>query len=172
MPSVLFVCAANQCRSPMAAALFRDLLDSHGASGDWQVSSAGTWAEAELPASTGARAAMAERGLSLDAHRSQPVTGDLLTQQDLILVMGAGQAEAICAEFPAVASRVHLLSALAGPAYDISDPIGGTNAAYRVLAEELHGILERGYAKLVSLLPAAPRARREADCERPEADGA
>jgi protein-tyrosine-phosphatase len=147
----------------MAAALFRDLLEKHGASADWQVGSAGTWAEEGLPASTGARAAMIERDLSLEAHRSQPVTGELLAQQDLILVMGAGQAEAIRAEFPGVASRVHRLSALAGPAYDISDPIGGTNAAYRVLADELRGILERGYAKLVSLLPAAPGAHREAD---------
>ena len=136
------------------------------------MSSAGTWAEPGLPASSGARAAMIERGLSLEAHRSQPVTGDLLATQDIVLVMGAGQAEAIGAEFPGVASRVHLLSALAGPAYDISDPIGGTNAAYRVLADELRGILERGYAKLVSLLPATPRARREADGERPEPDGA
>jgi protein-tyrosine phosphatase len=156
----------------MAAALFRDLLDKHGGGAEWQVSSAGTWAEPGLPASPGARSAMAERGLSLEAHRSLPVTGELLGQQDLILVMGAGQHEAICAEFPGVASRVRLLSALAGPAYDISDPIGGTNAAYRVLADELRGILERGYAKLVSLLPAAPRARREPDGERLEADGA
>ena len=172
MPSVLFVCAANQCRSPMAAVLFLDMLEKHGGGREWQVSSAGTWAEPGLPASSGARAAMIDRGLSLEAHRSQPVTDDLLSKQDLVLVMGAGQAEAIRAEFPGVASRVHLLSALAGPAYDISDPIGGTNAAYRVLADELRGILERGYAKLVSLLPAASRARGEADGESPEADGA
>ena len=155
----------------MAAALFRDLLERHGGGGEWQVSSAGTWAEPGLPASSGARAAMIDRGLSLEAHRSQPVTGDLLATQDLILVMGAGQAEAISAEFPGVASRVHLLSALAGPAYDISDPVGGTNAAYRVLADELRGILERGYTKLVSLLPSASVARRDKDSEKPEADG-
>ncbi|NIS81734.1 MAG: low molecular weight phosphotyrosine protein phosphatase, partial [Anaerolineales bacterium] len=26
MPSILFICSANQCRSPMAEALFKDLL--------------------------------------------------------------------------------------------------------------------------------------------------
>ena len=160
MPSVLFVCAANQCRSPMAAALFKDVLEKHGASGEWQVASAGTWAEAGLPASSGAGAAMAERGLSLAAHRSQPVTGDLLARQDLILVMGMGQAEAIRAEFPGVASRVHLLSSLAGPAYDIPDPIGGTPAAYRSLAEELRGLLERSYVKLVGLVASGEQDRR------------
>ena len=41
--NVLFVCTGNICRSPMAAAIARDLLDRAGRT-DVQVASAGTFA--------------------------------------------------------------------------------------------------------------------------------
>lgn len=44
MPSVLFVCTANMCRSPMAMVLFRRRLDQAGLASGWRVESAGAWA--------------------------------------------------------------------------------------------------------------------------------
>jgi protein-tyrosine-phosphatase len=74
MTSILFVCSANQCRSPMAEALFKDLVRERGEENEWRVESAGVWAYAGAPATENAQLAMQKRGLDLSQHRSQPAT--------------------------------------------------------------------------------------------------
>src|SRR5438105_3004745 len=105
MPSILFVCTANQIRSPIAAALFKDMLINSGQAEGWRVESAGTWAQDGLPASGAAQRVMRELNIDLSQHRSRCVTRDLLAGFDLILVMEHGHKEALCVEFPAVADR-------------------------------------------------------------------
>jgi protein-tyrosine-phosphatase len=87
MPSVLFVCSANQCRSPMAEVLFEALLEERGDRDDWRVESAGVWAYNGARATTNAQRAMENRGLDLRAHTSQPAERTLLKQFDVIVVM-------------------------------------------------------------------------------------
>lgn len=80
---VLFVCTANQCRSPMAEVLFARL--ARGAAG-LVVGSAGLLPGGQ-PASEGAVEVMAERGLDLSGHRSRTVDADLLDRADLVVAM-------------------------------------------------------------------------------------
>ncbi len=85
----LFVCTANICRSPMAAALFAEHI---GLLADpVEVSSAGISATGEL----GGRGVpdevlevMAPYGIDLRTHRSRVLTQPLLEQADLIIGMG------------------------------------------------------------------------------------
>jgi protein-tyrosine phosphatase len=49
MPSVLFVCRANQFRSPLAAACLQRAIKQVGTGTDWVVESAGTWTKPGLP---------------------------------------------------------------------------------------------------------------------------
>lgn len=152
MPSVLFVCTANICRSPMAAALFKARLkDKPG----WRVESAGTWAPEGEPAAARAQLALRGRGLDLGKHRSRTVTPELLEQFDLILTMERGHKEALVAEFPEIASRVYLLSEMLGSWFDVRDPMGGTQAEFEHTLRELDEILAQGQAKIEQL------ARRE-----------
>ena len=148
MPSVLFVCTANRCRSPMAAALFKELLARNGMLDRIQVESAGTWAEEGLPATSLARQVLAERGLDLSDHRSRCLTGELLHPFDLILVMEEGHREALRVEFPDIAERLYLLANMVDEDYSIPDPIGGTLESYRALAEELADLLERALPRI------------------------
>jgi len=148
MPSVLFVCTANRCRSPMAAALFKALLARNGMLDRIQVESAGTWAEEGLPATSLARQVLAERGLDLSDHRSRCLTGELLHPFDLILVMEEGHREALRVEFPDIAERLYLLANMVDEDYSIPDPIGGTLESYRALAEDLADLLERGLPRI------------------------
>ena len=67
---VLFVCSGNTCRSPLAEALFRRLLDESGRN-DIEVLSAGTGAYEGSPASEGAYLVAIEAGLDLSAHRAR-----------------------------------------------------------------------------------------------------
>jgi protein-tyrosine-phosphatase len=149
MPSILFVCSANQCRSPMAEALFKSILDEAELSDDWRVESAGVWAYSGERATPSARRVMQERGLDIEDHRSQPVTEELLSQFDLVLVMESRHAEALHNQFPAYTDRVKLFSTLVGQKEDIDDPVMGTLDTYRAAAGELVDILQRGYDRIL-----------------------
>jgi protein-tyrosine phosphatase len=155
LPSVLFVCTANRCRSPMATALFKDLLGRSGLLDRCRVESAGTWAEEGQPATSLACQAMRERGLDLSDHRSRRVSGELLSAFDLILVMEQGHQEALRVEFPEVKDRVHLLAGMTGEDFTIPDPYGGTIETYRALTEELADVLQRGLPRIRSALDQA-----------------
>jgi protein-tyrosine phosphatase len=85
---VLLVCTANQCRSPMAAALLIARLA--GASRDMDVGSAG-FGSPGFPAVSGAVLVMARMGTDLSDHRSRLVTAELCRRSDLTLAMTAQQ---------------------------------------------------------------------------------
>jgi protein-tyrosine phosphatase len=90
--SVLFVCTGNQCRSPMAAALFGAL--TAGRPGAPEVESAGFVSEgiappAEAVAAVAALGLDAEAGLA--AHRSRRLTPALLEPAELIVTMTRAQ---------------------------------------------------------------------------------
>jgi protein-tyrosine-phosphatase len=156
MPTVVFVCTANICRSPVAEVLFADWLRRRAIAGDWRVSSAGTWAEEDAPASIYSSEILAERGLDLKQHRSRRVDRQMVEAADLLLCMTGSQREALQAEFPDLADRIHLLSAMAGPDYDIFDPYGGPREGYVAMVSELQQLLEAGAARIVELAGRAP----------------
>jgi protein-tyrosine-phosphatase len=154
VPSLLFVCTANQCRSPIAEALFEDRLVRSGLAADWRVGSAATWSVMGMPAAAQAQRAARERGLDLANHRSRIVNRELLTQFDLVLVMERSHKEALRLEFPEVGDRVHLLSELAGAAYDIKDPMGLDRIAFRETLHELEHLIDLGFEKIIELAQA------------------
>lgn len=151
MPSVLIVCTANICRSPMAEAQLRRKLEEAQIPGEWQVESAGTWAIDGLPATEAGVAVMAEQGLDTSGHLSRAVTDAILAEADLILTMTAGHAEALSVEYPEARGRIYLLSEMGGPRYDVRDPYGGPMHEYRRTATELEGLVERGLGRIVAL---------------------
>jgi protein-tyrosine phosphatase len=81
---LLFICTANQCRSPMAEALVRARLAKAGLGDQVAVSSAGL-----LPGGSAATSeaiqAVEELGADLGPHRSQPLQGDLIDSADVVI---------------------------------------------------------------------------------------
>jgi protein-tyrosine phosphatase len=152
MPSILFVCTANQFRSPLAAALLIKLIGTDNCTDGWRVESAGTWTKPGLPASSLAvRVAQRLDLPGLKAHLTRQVNRELLDQYDLILMMERGQLEAIASEFKTVSSRTMLLSEIIdGLPYDIPDPVGFENAPEEV-ASELQMLIERGGQKILKM---------------------
>lgn len=144
MASILFVCTANICRSPMAEALLRQRIEEAGASGQFTVGSAGTWTVDGKPPARRVHTVMQEYGIDIGRHRSRAVTPALLRSSDLIVVMTRDQQQALQLEFPDLASRIMCLSDFAGEQYDIPDPINGTLDDVREVAQEIDGLLTSG----------------------------
>jgi protein-tyrosine phosphatase len=152
MSSVLFVCTANVCRSPMASTLFKDIVSRElSDQGGWLIESAGTLAVEGMPAAKNSRLVMNERGFDIEDHRSQTVDRDLLNKFDLILTMERHHKESLSIEFPEISGRVYVISEMVGHAYDIWDPVGGTLNEFRATADELADILTQGYGRIKRL---------------------
>jgi low molecular weight protein-tyrosine phosphatase len=81
---VLFVCTANICRSPMAAALLADQLARRGVPAT--ITSAGLLESGRVVADGTVRV-LGARGLDVRAHVSQQLAPDLVEASDLVLGM-------------------------------------------------------------------------------------
>lgn len=148
MPSVLFVCTANICRSPLAFGLFKQKVAGEPEAALWKIDSAGTWAVEGIPASGKSQFLLGERGIDIQDHRSKCVSKEMLASFNLILTMERGQKEALQAEFPEVKNRVFLISEMIGQSYEIQDPYNGSLEEYRHTMDEIEHILNEGFDRI------------------------
>lgn len=98
---ILYICTANQCRSPFAEAT----LQREAGSRPLEVSSAGLMSGSREVRPHGI-AVGRERGLDLSAHRSRQLTEVDIDGFDLILTMERRHSREIVAEHPELAARV------------------------------------------------------------------
>lgn len=150
--TLLIVCTGNVCRSPMAVGLLRDKLIREKMNQHVRVRSGGIWALEGQLASAYARQVMAEKDLDISEHRGRNLTQTVVDEADLILVMTRQHEQTIARNFDGDMGKVHLLSEMIGPAYDIQDPYGGSLPDYRRTAAELEDLIERGSARILKLL--------------------
>lgn len=116
-PTVLVVCTANQCRSPMVEALLRRALAERV--GGVEVASAGTFNHLGprsggegVAASEGSVRAMARRGLDLHDHRSRRLRASELDRFDLVVCLARSHAREVVLAEPSAWSRTFTLREL------------------------------------------------------------
>ena len=150
MIKILFVCTANQFRSPLAEAYFQYLIDQDQNNQHVLVESAGTWAWEGAQATSDAQIIAERLGLSLSKHRSREVSEFILKDADLVLVMENGHKEGILQEFPFASDRVFLLSeVIKGLAFNIPDPYVTGESPYRI-GNELIALIKEGFEKILN----------------------
>lgn len=148
---VLFVCAGNTCRSPMAAALFRRLIDEEWPDqlGKLQVLSAGICAQEGDAASPQAVSVMARRGLDLTSHRARRLQPEMVREATWVLTMTGAQRYELLRMVPEARDRVFVLKYFPpgedepGPQHDVGDPVRRPEEVYEEVARELEQALRR-----------------------------
>jgi protein-tyrosine-phosphatase len=167
---ILFVCTANQNRSPMAEVLLRARVP------DAEVRSAGRL-DGGVAASDGAMRAVAARGLDLGGHRSSVVTPEAVADADLIVCMAREHLREVVLAHPDAFGKTFTLKELVrrgsatgprepdqplsswlalvhtgrrtsdllgdSPDDDVDDPIGRPDAVFAATAAEIDALLEQ-----------------------------
>ena len=147
--NLLFVCSGNTCRSALAEALARKIAARRGVD-DLNVSSAGTNAWDNSPATDEALLVGMERGLDLTGHRARKLTPTMVSEADLIFVMTPGHLEPVRAM--GGRGKAHVIDEYASGVTNqgISDPFGGDLETYRQTADTLEEELEKLFDRLES----------------------
>lgn len=99
---LLFICTANQARSPLAEVIARDQLESRGIPAE--VSSAG-FLDGGMPAVRGSQRAAARRGLDLSSHTSRRVAPDMVENADVVITMEPDHVLRLIEEIPESRAR-------------------------------------------------------------------
>ena len=162
MPSVLFICTANQFRSPIAALCFGKALQRRRPTGKWVVESAGTWTTKGLQPDSSVIKIANRLGLrDFDRHRSQQVNRKLMDAFDLIIVMETGHKEALNSEFPRSQGRIFLLSEVAeGISYNVADPLS-PEIDPNETADKINELINKGFTRIIEAARYFEKARKE-----------
>ncbi len=116
--TIVVVCHANVCRSPLAGALLRARLSAIGV--DAPVSSAGLLGPGQRAATHGIEV-MHARGLDLTEHRSTQISPSIVADADIVLTMERAQLREVVLSSPPAFPRCYTLkefvrrAELAGP---------------------------------------------------------
>ncbi len=143
MRTILFVCTANTCRSPLAEAIARHCVDK-GLLGNPTavfVASAGVAAIAGHPPTREAIAALAAIGIDHDGT-SKPLTAEMIRNADAVFCMTPAHvaaALALVSDSPEHQAKVELLD----PGEHIDDPIGMGQQVYDALAKKFMDLIPR-----------------------------
>ena len=142
---LLFVCAGNICRSPMAEALLRYVAKSRPALETLEVGSAGTIAlSGNLPCADAVDVMRRQFGLEIAAHRARLLTRRL--RADLVLALDREterEARALKLRAP-----VEMLGDYVGTGEEVKDPYGRSLRHYHEVAFQLKRLVELVVARL------------------------
>ena len=163
--TILFVCRANVCRSPMAEAIFDTLAEDAGL--PFRSQSAGIAVPDGALVAPRVVDTLEEIGITVDPlHTARQIDEAMVRDADLVLTMTTQQADRLRWLFGEQVGKIHGLAEYAGKGFgtDVADPHGHTVTAYRASALQVLGFIRTLVSRLGERqLPAGtvPGGRRE-----------
>ena len=139
---ILFVCTGNTCRSPMAAAILKNMAKPED---NLNIISGGLAAPVGEKASGNAVAVMDEMGIDIRNHTAKNINADVISQADLILTMSKAHKAAIES---AAKGKVYTLSEFAGEEGGVPDPYGGSIEEYRQCRDMIESLVKKVYRRI------------------------
>ena len=141
---ILFVCAGNTSRSPIAEAicnaeLARRLNVAWEAMGQTHVRalSAGVTPRADAPMTPESHGVLRQLGVLFKPHQARGITEEMTRQSEVIYCMTQKLRQQVIELYPAVATKVHCLD----PEGDIEDPSGKDEATYARCARRIQALV-------------------------------
>ncbi len=144
--NVLFVCLGNICRSPMAEAIFQNLVDEAGLTEQFHIDSAGTgdWHVGEQ-AHAGTRAILVENGIVYNGRSRQITAQDMSNPHTYVITMDQSNSDTLRRQFGSHPKLQRLLDFSEQTAVtDVPDPYYHNNfdTVYQLVTDGCRGLLE------------------------------
>jgi len=152
--SILFICDANTCRSPMSEAMLKKMLaDSKGKTDEVKITSAGISPNARdgSDMTFDARWLLKEEGIHVETFRSRDLKRhrELLEEADLVLTMSQEQKKRVHQLAEANGKEICTLKEFVGEAGDIADPFGRGEEVYDQCRDEIKRCLYKLITRLI-----------------------
>lgn len=138
--TVVIVCTANICRSPMAAGLLRHALAGQPEPlRSIEVISAGVAARAGEPVSENSVVALRKVGIDISHHVSRPLTQELIDRAAAVICMTESHRAMIQLQADPAPRHIYLFREFMAPEADkeIPDPFGGPLRVYEMCRDEM-----------------------------------
>ena len=143
LPTILFVCTGNTCRSPMAEHLLRDMFKKREIKG-WEIKSAGisAWPGGKISSET--LEVLEDEEIDADDHEVTQVNKELLIEADIILTMTETHKNHLKSIENISVKKLFTLKELIAENddLDILDPYGQSLEVYKQTKNEIKDYLE------------------------------